>query len=736
MQEREEKRVSVTGLVENIIYQNSENGYTVLSLSADKSTHICVGIMPDAAKGECLDIKGVYDTHKTHGVQIRVQAYERKLPEDASSILRYLASGAVKGIGAALAAKIVAKFGKDAFDVIENHHTWLAEIPGISRAKAEIMHKSFCERSDMRRLMMFCEEHLTPVQQVKIYKQWGGRAIDVISANPYRLAAEISGISFLTADSFAKAKGLMPDERRRIESGISYILDTMAYSEGNTCLPKDMLISRSAELLGVSSAMAEDVIRELLSGGILRALPGHDLIYTSRSYLSETTVATKLLSLAKGVRLMSVDSLPAIISSIEATSGMDYEREQREAIYRAVDSGVSVITGGPGTGKTTVIRALLEIYGIMGIKCALAAPTGRAAKRMSEATAYEAKTVHRLLEVEFDEEGTEPKFRRDEKSPLEVGAVIIDEASMLDLSLFESLLRALRAGTRLILIGDCDQLPSVGAGNVLSDIIDSGIIPCVRLKTVFRQAKESLIVRNAHAVNNGEELDLSKTDEDFFFLCRDSEEDIAKTVCDLCARRLPNTYTRYAKDGIQVIAPSRRGAVGTENLNIILREALNPQAEGKNEITVGAVTFREGDRVMQTQNNYELNWTRGGHTGKGVYNGDIGYIKKIEKGTGEISVVFEDRTAYYEKAMISDLEHAYAITVHKSQGSEYPIVVIPAAYYAPSLMSRNMLYTAITRAKKIVVSVGYPSAFTKMVQNASPQVRYSGLAVKLKNFDI
>ncbi len=724
----------IEGSVEQIVYCNADNGYTVCDVAVDEEMITVCGIMPMLCEGDRLCAYGRWVHSAKYGRQFSAEQYERVMPADTASMLRYLSSRAVKGIGPKTAVKIIEEFGEDAFDVIENHPEWLAEIKGISMKIALAASESFKEQTGIRSAMMFFRDYFGAATTVKIYKKWGGASVDIAKKNPYRLCNEIEGIGFERADALASGLGLQNDNFDRIMSGLNYVLQKNAAQNGHVCLPRAKLRDAGAELLGVSVEDADSAISELLKMGRFKYVihDGEQMIYTSSAYDEEKYIAQKLVQLDKMCVTVDVQDIDRFIEREEMSSGMSYASLQKQAISDALRYGVMILTGGPGTGKTTVVRALIHIFDSMGYHIALAAPTGRAAKRMSEATAKEAKTIHRLLEMSFDPEGR-AVFGRNEFDLLEEQIIIVDEASMIDSSLMCALLKAVKPGARMIIIGDSDQLPSVGAGNVLRDIIDSGRFSTVRLTEIFRQAQESLIITNAHAINRGEMPELSVKDNDFFFLKRGSDRDIASTVVDLCKNRLPRTYGEMARSGLQVICASRKGEAGTENLNILLQQALNPKNRNRREYIFRDRVFREGDRVMQTRNNYDMAWDRvyDGKVGSGIFNGDIGVIEEINDNEKVMVIIFDDKRVEYDISLLEDLEHAYAVTVHKSQGSEYPIVVMPMCSAAQMLHTRNLLYTAVTRAQNMVILVGREEIIAEMVNNDRQSMRYTGLCRRL-----
>ncbi|MBQ4064508.1 MAG: ATP-dependent RecD-like DNA helicase [Clostridia bacterium] len=731
-----EDLLELTGSIENIIYQNDETGYTVCELAAsDDDLVTLVGIMPFMGIGETVKVLGRWELHASFGRQFKVEYYEKHLPSDEVAMLKYLSSGAIKGIGPVLAQRIIDKFGADAFDVIENNPEWLADVDGITRKKAQKLSERFRETFGVRSVMMFCRDFFGPATAVKVYKKWGGGAVDVIKANPYALCESIHGIGFETADRIAESLGTDKDSPDRLRAGIVWFLSYNASQNGHVFIPTDKLLPAAAQFLGAAEESVKTAANALINGGRIVSVKygGREVYYLNEYFEAERYAAAKLDQLDRLCERISVRDVGRFIDQIEAELDITYAAKQREAIAAALNSGVMILTGGPGTGKTTVIRAVITVFQRMGLGIVLAAPTGRAAKRMSEATSCEAKTIHRLLETDFSG-GDEPKFRRDEHDMLDEDVIIIDEASMVDTLLFASLLKAVKPGARLILIGDADQLPSVGAGFVLNDLLESRCFSSVRLTEIFRQAESSLIVRNAHAVNRGEMPDLTVKDNDFFFLPRENGRATAETVADLCANRLPRRYGEEIRRGIQVITPSHKGPAGTDYLNAALQAALNPPAFGKNERKLRERLFREGDKVMQTKNNYDMGWEKNGAEGIGIFNGDIGFITEISPSAETVTVSFDERTAVYDFTQLDELELAYAITIHKSQGSEYPVVILPLCDYSPRLLTRNLLYTAITRAKDMVVAVGAPSVVEAMVSNNRQVNRYTGLAMLIRSY--
>ncbi len=725
----------IEGTVEQIVYANAENGYTVCDVAVGEDMITVCGIMPMLSEGDSLCAYGKWVHSAKYGRQFSAEQYERVMAADVASMLRYLSSRAIKGIGPKTALKIIEEFGEDTFDVIENHPEWLASnIKGISLKIAMEASESFKEQTGIRSAMMFFRDYFGAAMTVRIYKKWGNSAVEIAKKNPYRLCNEIEGIGFERADALANGIGVGNDNFDRIMSGLRYILQRNGAQNGHICLPREKLRDAAAELLGVSAEETDKAISELIRTEQFKHTMRDEtqMIYTATAYDEEKYIAEKLVLLDKMCAAVDVLDIDRFIEREEAKSGMFYASLQKQAISDALRYGVMVLTGGPGTGKTTVVRALIHIFDSMGYDVALAAPTGRAAKRMSEATSMEAKTIHRLLEMSYDPDGR-AVFNRNEHDLLDEQAIIIDEASMIDSSLMCALLKAIKPGARIVIIGDADQLPSVGAGNVLRDIIESERFATVRLTEIFRQAQESLIVTNAHLINRGEMPELSVKDNDFFFLRRSADRDIALTIVDLCKNRLPKAYGDMAKNGVQVICASRKGEAGTENLNVMLQQTLNPQSKDRREYVFRERVFREQDRVMQTRNNYDLVWSRvyDGNEGNGIFNGDIGIIEKIDKSENAMTILFDDRRVLYDFSLLEDIEHAYAVTVHKSQGSEYPIVVLPMCTAAQMLHTRNLLYTAVTRAQNMVILVGREDIIKEMVDNNRQSMRYTGLCRRL-----
>ncbi len=728
------ERITLSGSVESVIFRSESSDYTVIELLSDKGDRVvAVGNMPYLSEGEEAVLSGFYTTHAEYGKQFSVETYEKHLPTGAAAILKYLSSRTVRGVGAATAIKIVERYGDETFEVIENHPEWLADIPGISPKKAKEIHQSFCEQSGIRNLMMFCRDYFGSTVINRIYKQWGVGAVGIIKENPYRLCRDVFGIGFERADAIAASLGIGRDSDERLVSGLIYLLQQGASSGGHTCMPEDKLLSATAKQLAVDRSLIEKALLLAEENRILfkKEADGVNYWYLKKYYDAEEYVARRLPDIDRGCPVFHHTDIDRLIEKLEIESGITYAAAQRLALREAMRSGVLVLTGGPGTGKTTIIKGLLSIFGSIGMRVALAAPTGRAAKRMSEATSAEAKTVHRLLEC-VRGEGDAPRFSRNQKNPLEEDVLIVDELSMLDILLSEALLSAVKRGARLILVGDADQLPSVGAGNVLGDLIASGRLNTVRLEEIFRQSRESLIVMNAHMINEGKMPTLTVSDNDFFFLPR-REEEIPQTVADLLVRRLPKAYGKDIGEQVQVITPSRRGGSGTESLNALLQSVLNRKSPEKKEVTVGERLYRVGDRVMQTRNNYGIEWVENLTDNDGVFNGDIGVITDIRDGGAFMEVLFDaGRIARYDKGSFDELELAYAITVHKSQGSEYGTVILPIYNCPPMLKTRNLLYTAVTRARTRVILVGRQDVLQTMVENDRQLLRYTLLSHNLK----
>ena len=728
----------LAGYVEHIIYRNTDNGYTVLNLVSGEDEITCVGIFSTIAEGENIEATGDYTDHPTYGTQFKVVSFEEKAPEDQEAIERYLGSGAIKGIGLAMAARIVRRFKEDTFRIIEEEPERLAEVKGISERKAMEIASQVNEKRDLRQAMIFLQQFgITMNLAVKIYNKYGQEVYGILKENPYRLADDIEGVGFRTADDIAAKAGIRTDSDFRVRSGILYTL-LQASGEGHTFLPQEELTAKTSELLGIDKDIIEKNYMDLsIERKIIMKQSGDQTqIYSASFYYMEANTATMLreLDIAYDVADAEIEQR---IHNIEKQTGMQLDEHQVQAVKEAVRNGLLVITGGPGTGKTTTINTIIRYFEMEGMDIFLAAPTGRAAKRMSETTGFEARTIHRMLELNGGMEGS-AGFERNETNPLETDLVIIDEMSMVDITLMNSLLKAIAPGTRLILVGDINQLPSVGPGSVLKDIIKSEAFNVVMLTKIFRQASTSDIIVNAHKINRGEEVSLDNKSMDFFFLKRYEADIIINVVLQLVKQKLPKFVDATPYD-IQVLTPMRKGLLGVERLNGILQQYLNPPDKSKREKEHGDMVFREGDKVMQTKNNYQLEWeicTKFGLTvdkGMGIFNGDMGIITEINDFAETMNVEFDEgRKVEYSYKLLDELELAYAITIHKSQGSEYPAVVIPLLNGPSMLMNRNLLYTAVTRARKCVTLVGNDATFNQMIQNTSQQKRYSGLCDRIR----
>ena len=730
----------VTGYIDHIIFRNEDNGYTVMVLKGvkDEDELTCVGTFPVITQGASIEAEGSFIQHPVYGKQFQAVRLTEKMPEDAMAMERYLGSGAIKGIGAALAGRIVRHFGSDTLRIVEEEPERLAEIKGISEKKAHEIAIQIAEKSEMRKVMMFLQKYGISLNLgAKIYQKYGDSVYSVLQENPYRLADDISGVGFKIADEIAYRIGIHTDSDYRIKSGLSYTL-LQAGGEGHVYLPKEELFKRAEQLLGVDASYMEKHLVDLSMERkiIQKEEKGQVLVYPAQYYYLE-------LNTARMLRELDIDCpedeerVERRISQIQKETGTVLDEMQEKAVKEAAGHGLLVLTGGPGTGKTTTINAIIRFFESEGAELRLAAPTGRAAKRMTEATGYEAQTIHRMLELtgmpEDDREGQPVHFERNAENPLEADVIIIDEMSMVDIHLMHSLLMAVTAGTRLILVGDENQLPSVGPGNVLRDIIRSGQFPVVELKKIFRQASESDIVVNAHKINRGEQVEINNKSRDFFFLKRYNADIIIRVVIALIQEKLPK-YVEAKPFEIQVLTPMRKGLLGVERLNQILQRYLNPPDPSKKEKEIGQGLFREGDKVMQIRNNYQLEWeVRGRYgipvdKGVGVFNGDTGIIRMINEFAELAEVEFEDgRYAQYTFKQLDELELAYAVTIHKSQGSEYPAVIIPILSGPRMLMNRNLLYTAVTRARKCVTVVGSEETFREMINNEKQQRRYSSL---------
>ncbi len=731
---QEAERSLIEGTVESVIYQNQENGYTVLRLDGGEGqTLTVVGCMPGVAPGEGIAVEGTWTRHASYGEQFKAEAVERRTPAGTKAIFDYLSSGAVKGIGAATARRMVEEFGEETLTVLEEHPERLTQIKGITRKKALAMGENFRLQMGMRRLLEFLGEHEVPLQlAMPLYRKYGDRALEIIRGNPYLLVDGELGVEFSTADKLALSMGMEGDDPQRIEAGLLFEL-AHNLDNGHTFLPRRKLLPATAQLIeleGETEAL-EDALEALLERGevIQETVANEEAVYLHDLCEAEQYVAFRLAEMARGEQVPP-HGLDGLIDRIQAEQGIVYAPQQRQAVELAAASQVMLLTGGPGTGKTTSLRGVLALFDQLGLETALAAPTGRAAKRLGELCGMEAATIHRLLETQYDPRSGRLVFARDEDDPLRADAVIVDETSMVDILLMRGLLSALRPECRLILVGDPDQLPSVGPGNLFSDLIRSGVVPMVRLTEIFRQAAESAIIRNAHGVNRGELPDLRDNKHDFFFLRRKDPARAAETIVELVQTRLPQNMG-IPPEQIQVLSPTRKRVTGTAALNRAIQEAVNPPAPDRPERRFGEYVFRQGDRVMQVRNNYDVIWKDGLTTGMGVFNGDIGRIVEVDNRSELITVDFEGRLVEYTPDMLGELEPAYAITVHKAQGSEYRAVILSVSDGAPVLLTRGVLYTAITRARELLILVGDEEVVARMTANDRQQRRYSGLRWRL-----
>ncbi len=729
------ERVTVEGSVDAVIFQNEENGYTVLLLRVDGEDEpiTVVGCIPCAAAGEGMTVTGVWVNHPVHGPQLSAESVERRLPQEEEDIVSYLSSGILKGVGPATAQRLVERFGTDTLRVLEEEPERLKTIKGITAKKAMELSEAFRSLTGLRQVMEFLARYDLPVYlAMAVQRTYGDNALQMLRDDPYILSRAQFGVDFAVADAIAISMGFGGDDPCRLRAAIEYELAHNA-GNGHVFLPREKLLAATAQLVDVDTDMVEAALDKLIDSFAVVEKPIANVrgCYLPRLYQAETFVAQRLLSMLRAPveQLRQVDKT---IDAIEKEQGVSYAPLQRQAVRMAAEGGVLLLTGGPGTGKTTSLRGIVALYRRMGLDVALLAPTGRAAKRLGEVTDCDAQTIHRALGMSYNDLTGQAAFKKNGSDPLEAHAVIVDEMSMVDLELMQALLEALRPGCRLVLVGDPDQLPSVGAGNVLGDLLRSTVVPTVSLTQVFRQAEQSAIIRNAHAVNMGQPPQLDSNQGDFFFLCRRSPDRLVQTVVELCRDRLPRNMNIPAEQ-IQVLSPTRKGACGTVSLNRALQAALNPPSPQKRQKQWGDVTFRVGDRVMQTKNNYDVLWEKDdGTAGSGIFNGDVGVIQDIDS-SGELIVLrFDDRTATYTADLLSQLDMAYAITVHKSQGSEYPAVILVSAPAAPSLMVRGVLYTAITRARRMLIMVGDDAVPARMAENDRQQRRYSGLRRRLK----
>ena len=723
----EKTLLEVSGSVEDVVFKNEQNGYTVIEMNTGSELITAVGVMPFVSVGEKVRVIGSWVNNPSYGEQFQSEAFERSEPETAADILKYLSSGAVKGIGSGTAKKIVGAFGEDSLKIIENEPQRLCIIKGITEDKAQTINDEFKRVSGIRQMILNLSEYgILPAEAVRIWKMFGANSAERIREDPYCLCGKDLGISFGRADKIAFSLDLSRDDICRIRAGITFVLRHNA-GNGHTCLPSDKLLPAAAHMLNVDESLAADALCDLKNDNsvVSKIFDGREFIFTPDLYRSEVYSAGRLQMMLH-YPAPSITGVDDMIEDIEKKLGIKYADGQKFAIEEALSKGILILTGGPGTGKTTTLKAIINILEAEGQKVLLAAPTGRAAKRMSELTGKEAKTIHRLLQVEWDA-SDRPAFAKNEKNLLKCDTLIIDELSMVDTCLFEAVLRALPLGCRLVMVGDRNQLPSVGPGNVLGDLISSGRIPMVQLSRIFRQSMSSLIVTNAHKIVNGQMPDLTTHTSDFFFLPCRSQQNICETVSDLCSRRLPKSYGFSPFTDIQVLSPSRKGGLGVKELNIKLQQSLNPPERGKNEINFNGTLFREGDKVMQIKNDYDLPWTcDDGTSGEGVFNGDMGILTKINRRASMMTVQMDKRMVEYTSEKIPELETAYAMTVHKSQGNEFSAVIMPLYMTAPQLMYRNLLYTAVTRAKSLLILIGSSQILRIMIANDKKTKRYTG----------
>jgi len=726
------------GVFTEIIFHNDENGYTIAEMETDDELLTVVGNLPSAVKGACYELTGTFKVHPRYGEQFAFTEAMEKMPTTRIGIEGFLASGVIKGIGPKTATAIVNIFGEDTLRVIDEEPEKLSRVPGIGRKKADAIGESFAEHREFADVSLFFQGYgVTAVQALRLYKEYGKDCVELIRENPYRLVEEVRGMGFRKADEIASKLGIAPDSPFRIKSGISYCL-WYYIGDGNTYLPQDELCEKVVSLLDVTREQVKDNMVEMAFTGDIQVdnLGGVPVVYIFAYYSAEQKVCRNIAAINHGaLKSLSVD-IEKSIELTENATGVMLSEEQKSAVRKSLTSGISVITGGPGTGKTTILNTIINIFEESDFKVAIAAPTGRAAKRITETSGHYASTIHRLLEYYYSEGTDEMQFGKTADDPLEYDVVVVDEASMIDLMLMQGLTEAIRPGTRLIMVGDSDQLPSVGAGNVLLDIIESGFVQTAKLTEIFRQAEESRIVVNAHRINHGEYPLLNGSDTDFFFMSRASEKDMLELIIQLATHRLSDYYEDIdpMKD-IQILTPTRKGLIGTSSLNDALQEAFNPPSDRVAEKKYGDHIFRTGDKVMQIRNNYQMAWKIPGEAegGQGVFNGDVGFIKAVDNEYGVITVVFDDeKYVEYDFSQLEELELAYAVTVHKSQGSEFPIVIMPVSWFPPMLATRNLLYTAVTRGKRVVVLVGSENRMCAMVDNDRIKMRYSGLRSRLE----
>ncbi len=728
----------IKGIINSIIYYNNFNGYTIADLNSGGELITIIGFFPELQEGEEVSLTGKWVTHREYGLQFKVETFNVSIPSSIEAIEKYLSSGLIKGIGPVIAKRMVSHFGKDTLDIIQFHPSRLTEIVGIGEKTAKKILESYEEQQGLREVMLFLQNYgVTPKHAVKLYKRYQDKTIAIIKENPYKMAEDIVGIGFKKADQIAMSMGIEYNSQYRISAGVKYALYQI-HTEGHTFCPEEELIENAAELMGLDYDQVAGVLMDIVVKGHLKLeiIDGERVYYSIPFFRAEEEVALRIVSLVLTEIDNKIIDLDKRIMEVERRNKILLANSQRKAIEESMNNGLLVITGGPGTGKTTIINSILDILEENNEEVLLAAPTGRAAKRMEEATGREAKTIHRLLEYGFSREGEEQSFQKNQDSPLKADVIIIDEVSMVDILLMNHLLKAIAPGARLILVGDVDQLPSVGPGNVLKDIIESGIVKVVYLKEIFRQAQESMIVLNAHKINKGELPQLNMKNKDFFFDRAQSNEEILKIIIDLCTSRLPKYKSFNPLGDIQVLTPMKKGIVGVKQLNKSLQEILNPPDKYKLEKQMGEGVFRQGDKVMQIKNNYNIKWLikETGEKGEGVFNGDFGIIQTIDVEEDRVVVLFDDeKLVEYDFNQLDEIELAYAITVHKSQGSEFPVVIMPISWGPPMLLTRNLLYTAVTRAKSLVVLVGMERYLANMVKNDYINKRYTGLRQRIRS---
>ncbi len=734
------KMIEIQGSIAEVIYHNKDNYYTIAVVENEETQITIVGYLPTVDRGRAYSFRGLWKNHPTYGEQFSFTEYEEEMPSTHEGIEGFLSSGVLKGIGKKTAAAIVRKFGAETFDIIEKQPHRLTEVDGIGEKKAASVGEAFLAHREFAEITLFLQQFgIAPPYAMKLYKVYGADTIQAVTKNPYQLVDDVFGIGFKKADKIAEKMGIEKDSEYRIQSGLKYAL-WLYINEGHTYVPQKMFCENASELLEIGTEQVYEMLIQLAFEGDVHIenLEGRAVVFSMPYFAAEQNVCKCLLALNNaGLKPVSTN-VDQLISTTENETGIQLSENQKYAVKASLLNGVSVITGGPGTGKTTIINTIMKIFDHSGFVTAIAAPTGRAAKRITETSGYDASTIHRLLEYYYSEGEDTMRFGKNSEDQLQYDAIIIDEASMIDILLMNGLVNAIKPGTRLIVVGDADQLPSVGAGNVLRDMIDSEVIYSVKLTEIFRQAKESLIVVNAHKINRGEYPDCNEKDKDFFLLRKKSEKEMLDTIQSLCVKRLPDYYQGCdAVRDMQVLTPVRRGMLGSINLNKELQKVLNPPSEEHVEKTFGDRIFREKDKVMQIKNNYQLEWKKleTFAEGQGVFNGDVGFIQTIDKEFNEITVVYDDnRYVKYDFSQLDEIELAYAVTVHKSQGSEFPIVIMPVSWFPPMLATRNLLYTAVTRGKKAVILVGSESKMHSMVDNNRITERYSGLAIRLKAF--